>query len=989
MKLKVVEHRGRALVPFAVVAAAALVTLLLPPFADESYDWWAAGVGLLVSAGVVAALVTIPSDHWGAGVAALLFLAVVGLARDASGGESSWMTPLILLPVLWIVLYGTAVQLRLAAVGTGLVLVVPVIVVGAPRYELSEWRRAAVWVLLIAVICPTLQRVVRRLEHSMREQQRQAAQLTAVLRAATEHAIIATDLTGTITLFSEGAERMLKHRAADVVGTSTPIVFHDQTSLTARAFELHVRPDFEGMTSQVPQGESLTYTAIYRRGDGSTFPVQLTVTRLLGNDGEHIGWIKIARDITEQEAARHQLVAAERRWRAMLDHLPDVSVLVVGADLRYRVAAGAGLQHQGWPTSLVGLTAAQSSNTENTAILEPLFQQALAGVAGHAELISSRTQVVTDVVAVPLPGDAQDPEVLVLARDMTAIRRREQQLRAARDQSRQLFDEAPHGAVLISGEGIVGQINPALGILAGVAPPDVVGHQLADGPLSDLLSPGELQGLLEGNSAKMTAERTLHTSLGAVVSAEVTAVLLSTADGPSRSLLLTVVDVSERKRFEQQLAHLAEHDPLTGLANRRKFDSELAGHLERCRRYGAQGAVIMLDLDNFKQINDTLGHGAGDQLIISVASVLRQRLRTSDVIARLGGDEFAILLPVLDRAGAETVAADLVQLIRNTVSVLDGSRPRTITASLGLVLIQDPNMTASELLSTVDMTMYDAKDAGRDRYVVHDTTEYPVPRSGARIAWVGRIETALHNDGFRIHAQPILDVPAGEVTGAELLIRMIDDQGNLIMPGRFLYIAERTSLILGIDSYMLTQAAQVLGMLREIHPSFTISVNLSGRNVGHPAISALIPQLINQYNFNPNNLILEITETAAVANIETARTFAEHLRGLGCRFALDDFGAGFGSFYYLKHLVFDYIKIDGEFVQKSPSNPADRLIITSIVDIARGLGKTTVAEFVSDPAILTTITALGVDRAQGYHIGRPTPVEHLINQLTATAGNRT
>ena len=368
--------------------------------------------------------------------------------------------------------------------------------------------------------------------------------------------------------------------------------------------------------------------------------------------------------------------------------------------------------------------------------------------------------------------------------------------------------------------------------------------------------------------------------------------------------------------------------------------------------------------------------------------MLRNRLRTSDVVARLGGDEFAVLLPVLDRAGADVVAADLVQLIRDTVSVLDGSRPRTVTASLGLVLIQDPHMTSSELLSTVDMTMYDAKDAGRDRYVVHDSSEFPVPRTGARIAWASRIEAALHNDGFRIHAQPILDVPTGRITGAELLIRMIDDDGDLIMPGRFLYIAERTSLIVGIDSYMLTQAARLLASLRHVDPDFTISVNLSGRNVGHPVISALIPRLIEEYDFNAGNLIMEITETAAVADIETARTFAEHLRGLGCRFALDDFGAGFGSFYYLKHLVFDFVKIDGEFVAKSPTNAADRLIITSIVDIARGLGKKTVAEFVSDDDILATVTELGVDRAQGYHIGRPMPIEQLIDQLTTAGRHR-
>lgn len=973
------DRPGRAALPFLVVAAAGMVSMLFPPFTDQSYDGWAAGAGLVVTLVLVSLVTVIPRDHWAAAVPPLLFFLVVAVLRDATGGASSELTPLILLPVLWIVLYGTPRQLQLAAVAAGSVFVVPMLLVGPPEYDPQDWRRALVWVLSIVIICPTLQRGVLRLRESIAAEKRMAGELASVLRAATDHAIIATDLTGTITVFSQGAERMLGYSAADLVGSASLLMIHDRDEIAAAA--RGAAAGIGTITAGVPADGSTTRRWTYRRHDGSALPVSVTTTELLDDDSVQVGWIGVARDVTVEEAALHDLRRAEARWRIMLEHLPDISVLLVGTDLRYRVAAGAGLLRQGW-TDLTGRSVDETSSAVNAAILAPLYRRALNGETASGELMSTNTGAVTQIITVPLPGtDRDDPEALILARDVTADRQREAELTAARDHAHRLFDEAPHGALLLDATGTVTQINPALTEMTDVAAGAVLDRPLLTGPLGGLLDAAELSDLTGGASLRVVATRALHIASPTLTTVEVAAVSLPHPDGGPRSVLVSVVDVSERKRFEKQLAHLADHDPLTGLANRRKFDAELAAHLDRCRRYGAQGALLMLDLDNFKQINDTLGHGAGDQLIVSVASVLRERLRASDVVARLGGDEFAILLPVADRAATTAVAQDIVELIRTTVCVLADTQPRSVTTSLGAVLIQDVDATAGELLSTADMTMYDAKEAGRDQYVIHDLTEYAIPRTGARMAWTGRIADALTSGAFRIHAQPILDIASGRVTGAELLIRMVDDAGDLVMPGEFLPIAERTSLITDIDAYMLEQAADIMSRVAAVDPDFSISVNLSGRSVGNPRITSLIPRLINQYRFNPANLILEITETAAVATIETARVFAEQLRALGCRFALDDFGAGFGSFFYLKHLVFDYVKIDGEFVSHAPGNPADRLIIASIVDLARGMGKTTIAEFVADADILDTVTALGVDHAQGYHIGRPVPVDELITQL--------
>ncbi len=375
-----------------------------------------------------------------------------------------------------------------------------------------------------------------------------------------------------------------------------------------------------------------------------------------------------------------------------------------------------------------------------------------------------------------------------------------------------------------------------------------------------------------------------------------------------------------------------------------------------------------------------------------MAALLRNRLRAVDVVARFGGDEFALLLPEEDREGAEVVARDVVALIREEVMLLGGDRPRGVTASVGVVLVQDDLLTPGELVSMADMVMYDAKDAGRDQFVVHDSSLFSVPRTGARIAWTERIHHALHDDRFVALAQPVLDLATGRVTGAELLIRLVDEDGGLVPPGHFLYIAERSDLIRDIDLLMAERAVGVLARLQAVDPGFCVEVNLSGHSVGSGRVGDGIEQLVRDGAVDPHGLVFEITETAAVADIQTARLFAERIQALGCRFALDDFGAGFGSFYYLKHLLFDYIKIDGEFVLGCADNPTDRLIVSSVVDIAHGLGKQTIAEYVADAEVMAAVRSLGVDLAQGFHIGRPQPVEDLLarvqRQSTGAAGPR-
>jgi len=447
------------------------------------------------------------------------------------------------------------------------------------------------------------------------------------------------------------------------------------------------------------------------------------------------------------------------------------------------------------------------------------------------------------------------------------------------------------------------------------------------------------------------------------------------------------VHPEDRERVRAAIARILEHEDgfeidyrlvRPGLMNRRKFEFELERHVSHVKRYGPEGALLVLDLDNFKSVNDMLGHSAGDQLIISTAGVIRARLRDSDTLARLGGDEFAVLLPRGDRLQAAKVADTLVAAVRGN-SVVAGGERRSVTTSIG-VMVFDADMhsvTGESALIDADLAMYDAKEAGRDRYAFSATTEHRTSDTKARLTWVNRIEHALEHDRFALLAQPILDLQTHRVRQHELLIRMLDDQDELIPPASFLTVAERSGLISQLDQWVVTHAIELI----EQHPELQLEVNISGVSLGDPQLLRAIESRMRESAINPTQLIFEVTETAAVANITHAQAFAQRLREHGCRFALDDFGAGFGSFYYLKHLPFDYVKIDGEFVQHAASGHIDQLVIEAVVRIAQGLGKETIAEFVTDEKTQRVVTRLGVDYAQGYHIGRPVPIGVLLASL--------
>jgi diguanylate cyclase (GGDEF)-like protein/PAS domain S-box-containing protein len=728
----------------------------------------------------------------------------------------------------------------------------------------------------------------------------------------------------------------------------------------------------------------------------------------VGHGGIGLGWLAVllgipltalltlfTRQTVRAEASARELArlrqderdALEAANRTLLEHLDELFVIHYDGDLRIVRAEGALLKAKGYvPSELVGqlvrdITPSPGPYDELLRALEA----AREGEHVSFDLDEPGSGKVLWMQALPLPVDETGRRgAMLVALDVTARAVAERARHSAEERFRRSFEDAPVGMALLDGEGRYLEVNQALCDILGREAPELVGSRLADHTHPDDVS-GEdhhIAELLAGATVRSSFEKRAVHGAGRSVWVGVHATEIGATDGADHMYLAQILDVTDQRRFEEQLQHMADHDPLTGLENRRAFERAVETQLAHVRRYGAEGALLVLDLDDFKAVNDTLGHHTGDELIMSVADVLRNEVRESDRVARLGGDEFAILLPKADEAQARAVAEKLVATIREDRRIF-GGRAWTTTASVGVALFTPTRDTAEQVLVDADLAMYDAKEAGRDGYAIYLPGERAASRTQARLAWMDRIRGALEEDRFTLLAQPILDLATDRVVHHELLLRMIDTDGDLVPPGSFLSIAERFGLVAEIDAWVCRRAIRTLAEHRGC--GLTLEVNLSGASLGSPELLETIESEIAAAGVDPCALIFEVTETAAVSNIPRARAFADRLNALGCRFALDDFGAGFGSFYYLKHLPFDFLKIDGEFVRHCATNSVDQVIISSLVRVAGGLGKRTIAEFVDNPATIQTLRELGVDMAQGYTIGRPAPLERWLAEAAAPA----
>jgi len=545
------------------------------------------------------------------------------------------------------------------------------------------------------------------------------------------------------------------------------------------------------------------------------------------------------------------------------------------------------------------------------------------------------------------------------------------------------FSNAPIGMALIDMDGRWLQVNSALCRIIGYAE-----IELKARTLRSLTHPDDMdldaslsRQLLDGKVPSYQVEKRCVHAWGHFVWVMMTVSLVRDRKGRALYQIVQVQDISERKELSGHLEYLVDHDFLTGLFNRRHFERELAQEVERAARYGSPGAVLLIDVDNFKTVNDTFGHTVGDDLLKRIAGSLKHRMRHTDTLARVGGDEFAVLLPQTKGEQAMSVAADFVKALDKQTALL-ANQSVHITASVGVASFE--NLSDLEVMEHADVAMYGAKQAGRNRYVVYQPLPGERDRAASRCSEADRLRQTLEKDQFLLYCQPILNLETDEVSQYELLLRLPGVEGREpLTPNAFLYIAERFGLISAIDLWVVRKAIALIAAYKRAGQRLALNVNLSGKSLGDPGLAGLIENALVEGGIDPACLVFEITETAAVANLQQARSFADRMHRCGCGLALDNFGTGLASFYYLKNFPFDYLKIDGEFIRGLSVNPVDQLVVQAIVLIAQGMGKKTMAEFVADAPSVCLLHDSGVHYAQGYYIGPPRPIAEVLPDMDA------
>jgi diguanylate cyclase (GGDEF)-like protein/PAS domain S-box-containing protein len=450
-------------------------------------------------------------------------------------------------------------------------------------------------------------------------------------------------------------------------------------------------------------------------------------------------------------------------------------------------------------------------------------------------------------------------------------------------------------------------------------------------------------------------------------------------NGSIEYILGVATDITHRKNYNETLVYQASHDSLTGLVNRREFNIRLETLLSNTKQNASEHALCFMDIDQFKVVNDTCGHAAGDELLRQLSSYLANVLRESDTLARLGGDEFGVIFENCSLENALQAATHIQNKAQHFRFNSDGHNFK-LGVSIGLVHITQQSTNITDILRDADAACYIAKENGRNRIHVYDANDFEITQRHSEIQWIARINQALEEDRFCLYAQIIESIDDPSKVHYEFLIRMIGENGENIAPGCFLPAAENYNIISKLDYWVIKNAFNFLkNNYKLLERKCFFSINLSGQSITNKEFHRFVSQQLHESGIDGTNICFEITETAAITNLSLAKEFISSLNKDGCKFALDDFGSGLSSFGYLKNLSVDYLKIDGMFIKNIVDDVIDRAMVNSINEIGQIMGMKTIAEFVENDEITQQLKIIGVNYAQGYGIGKPMPINEIIN----------
>lgn len=553
--------------------------------------------------------------------------------------------------------------------------------------------------------------------------------------------------------------------------------------------------------------------------------------------------------------------------------------------------------------------------------------------------------------------------------------------RLSDERFRNAFANAPIGMALCDAEQRIVRANRAICEMFGYDERALAGRPLQDLAHEDDVALGaeSAAALLAGTIEHYQVEKRYRNSAGETLWGLLSVSCFKADPRGVPALVAQIQDVTATHRMSERLSWQARHDDLTGLVNRREFEQRLRQAIAGAAEPGTQHAVCYLDLDQFKIVNDTCGHLAGDQLLRQIAGALMPLMRRADTVARLGGDEFGVLMEHCTKEQALRIAQTLRRALEDMSFVWEDKRYK-VGASIGLVPILDAEVSVTDVLSAADTACFTAKEQGRNRVHVYHPSDAELARRHGEMAWVERVTRALDEDRFELLYQRI--EPAGDPGAArvhlELLVRMRERDGQLVPPTAFLPAAERYHIASRIDRWVVDHAFSWIRRIEEGRETLALcAINLSGQSLTNEEFLAFVLERLQREALPCHKICFEITETAAIENLAAAQRFMAELAARGCRFALDDFGSGLSSFGYLKALPVDYLKIDGAFVKDLLADPVNHAMVSAINSIGKILGKRTIAEFVENDETRRALAAIGVDFVQGYGIGRPRPIAAL------------